>query len=322
MRRALLPLSLGLSIAYVLSVQFGAIDLTGTGAPAPVVFVLVVGVWSRLCYRLGLEPRLVVSITGALALNASLLWGDVSPFPVMVTVGFWLVGRIVLGHRTVARRLRARTFELAAEHERYVDEAVRYERARIARDLHDVVAHRISVIVIQATAGQRLPAGAETGDLVAAIEEMTRAADADIAGLIRLLDGDPGIGDGAGWRIDELLASATSAGARLDRRIDGDVRTVPAYAGAIAYRVVQEGLTNALRYAPGAPIEVAVDCADPIRVDVINEPPMRGVPELASLGSGHGLIGLSERVRAAGGTIHSGPTAGGGWRLGVVMPLR
>jgi signal transduction histidine kinase len=279
------------------------------GLVAGVAFISIGVVTAGLSYLLGRHPRPVPAVIGLIVLTAAAEGGWTDPFPAMVTVGFFLVGRIVLGHRTVARRLRARAFELNAERERYVEEAVRLERARIACDLHDVVAHRMSVIVIQASAAQRSPAAANgTADIIV---RMTRAADAELASLTQVLAPDAPV---PRRRLDDLLAGAVGAGARLDCDIAGGVTSIP----AVAYRVVQEGLTNAMRYAPGAPITVAVASTGDVRIEVINRAPRES--PAPGMGGGYGLISLTERVNAAGGTLHSRPTADGGWELRAIVP--
>ena len=144
---------------------------------------------AALSYALGGSARLPGSLAGLALLTASLQWGELNPFPAMITVGLWLVGRAVLSQRRIAARLRIRAFELESERERYAEEAVRDERDRMARELHDVIAHSVSIMVIQASAGQRLTA-ADAGaaaEMLAAIAEQAREASADIAGLTRLL---------------------------------------------------------------------------------------------------------------------------------------
>jgi signal transduction histidine kinase len=83
---------------------------------------------------------------------------------------------------------------------------------------------------------------------------------------------------------------------------------------------LQEGLTNALRHAPGAAIRIRVDCGDGVRLEIVNQPPPAGAVGIGEVGSGHGLTGLAERTAALGGTIHSGPVPAGGWRLNAELP--
>ena len=92
-------------------------------------------------------------------------------------------------------------------------------------------------------------------------------------------------------------------------------------AARATYRILQEGLTNAILYAPGAAIQVRVACGDCIRLEIVNHAPPAGAVGIGQLGSGHGLTGLAERAAALGGTIHSRPAPGGGWRLSAEFPV-
>lgn len=315
-----LPAALATSAAYVIAVQSGSFDLHSS-SPAVAATTLGSGIASAaLCYALAISDRLPASVAGLAALTASLQWGELNPFPAVITVGPWLVGRAVRSQRALAARLRFRAFELESEQERFADEAVRYERDRIARELHDVIAHSISIIVIQASAGQRLARRdtAAAGELLANIAEMANEASADIAGLTRLLT--PETEPLSELQVVGLLSRTAKTGIRLDYDIVGDLAEIPGRAAQVAYRILQEGLTNAVRHAPGAAIEVTLDCADGVRVEIINQQAPAGAVTVGYLGSGHGLTGLAERAAAVGGTVQSGPTPTGGWRLSAALP--
>jgi signal transduction histidine kinase len=316
-----LAAALATSVAYVISVQSGSFnprsssagsiaEIVGTGIAVP-----------ALCYALGAFVRLPGSLAGLAVLTASLQWGELNPFPAMLTVGLWLVGRGVRSHRLLAANLRIRAFELESEREQFAAETVRYERDRIARELHDVIAHSISIMVIQASAGQRLTPGDPTADeLLADIAELAREATTDIGGLTSLLN--PALEHPlTREQLEDLLARTAQTGVQLDFDIVGDVSSVPGHAARATYRILQEGLTNAIRYAPGAAIQVSVACGDSVRLEVVNHAPHVGAVPIGQLGTGHGLTGLAERTAALGGTIHSGPAPGGGWRLSAELPV-
>jgi signal transduction histidine kinase len=175
-------------------------------------------------------------------------------------------------------------------------------------------------MVIQASAGQRLtPGDPAAGELLGNIAELAREATRDISGLTRLLT--PALEHPlTRENIEDLLARTAQTGVRLDFDIAGDVSSIPGHAARAAYRVLQEGLTNAIRHAPGAAIQVKVDCGDCVRLEIINHPPPAGGVGIGHLGSGRGLTGLAERAAAVGGTIHSGPVPAGGWRLAAELP--
>ena len=309
-----------MAAAYVTAVQAGGVSLHGS-SPASNAAVVSTGIAAAaLSYALGGSARLPGSLAGLALLTAGLQWGELNPFPAMITVGLWLVGRAVLSQRRIAARLRIRAFELESERERYAEEAVRYERDRMARELHDVIAHSVSIMVIQASAGQRLtPGDPAAGELLGNIAELAREATRDISGLTSLLT--PALEHPlTREHIEELLTRTAQTGVRLDFDIAGDVSSIPGHAARAAYRVLQEGLTNAIRHAPGAAIQVKVDCGDCVRLEIINHPPPTGVVGIGDLGSGRGLTGLAERAAAIGGSIHSGPVPAGGWRLAAELP--
>jgi len=308
------------SAAYVIAVQSGSFDLHSS-SPGTIAGTIGTGIAvPALCYALGASVRLPGSLAGLAVLSASLQWGELNPFPAMLTVGLWLVGRAVRSHRLLAAKLRIRAFELESEREQFAAETVRYERDRIARELHDVIAHSVSIMVIQASAGQRLaPGDPAASELLANIAELAREATMDISGLTRLLN--PALEHPLTQEhFEDLLARTAQTGVQLDFDIVGDVSLIPGHAARATYRILQEGLTNAIRHAPGAAIQVSVACGEGVRLEIVNCPPPAGAVGIGQLGSGHGLTGLAERTAAIGGTIHSGPVPAGGWRLSAELP--
>jgi signal transduction histidine kinase len=244
--------------------------------------------------------------------------------------GFWIApiagwgaGRALADREHVAAQLAERARELEEERETHAALSVRYERARIASELHDIVAHAISVMVVQASAGQRLAAHDPelTAETFEAIAGAAREAEADIGRLVALLGDEGAIGPAPDLAlVEELVARAEGSGFDVTLRLEGQREGLPASLGQAAYRVVQEGLTNALRYASGAPVSVLVR-GEPqaLVIEVINAE-ATGDVALAGTGTGNGLRGLRERVGACGGTLEAGPTLEGGWRLSAHLP--
>ena len=263
----------------------------------------------------------VVALAGA-SVWAAILVGD-SPVPYLfIPVAGWGAGRGLRERAIVAEQLAARARELEAEREAYAALSVRYERARIASELHDIVAHAISVMVVQATAGQRLaPHDPEaTAETFEAIAGAARQAEHEMGLLVELLADERAAGADADIAlVEDLVARASGSGLDVTLALEGDRAGIAPETARLVYRVVQEGLTNALRYAAGAPVTVRV-AGDPaaLAVEVVNGP-VRGEPSLAGVGTGNGLRGLRERLEAAGGTLEAGPE-GGGWRLGARLP--
>jgi signal transduction histidine kinase len=249
-----------------------------------------------------------------------------NPFIVVGTAGPFALGLVVRSRRRITDQLGARGLELEAERELFAAEAVRYERARIASELHDIVAHCISVMVIQAGAGQRLvgrdpDSAAEAFD---AIAETITQAEAEIGRLVELLGHEPpqrGI-DAIGL-VNELVARSGAAGLAVSCKISAAADRIPEQASEALYRVVQESLTNALKHAPGAPVELVIaDAGGELAVSVANGPPTGAPTGLEQSGGGRGLAGMRERVRACGGELTAGPVEGGGWQVLARLPCR
>jgi signal transduction histidine kinase len=281
-----------------------------------------------VAYALGYETGPAVGLAGLGALNAGLLaaGGSFSPVILMITIGPWIAGRIVGSRRRLADQLRARNAELLAEQEAYAAEAVRYERSRIAAELHDVVGHAMSLMVVQAGAGQR--ARGDDGERAKAalelVAEAAREAQAEMSALAGLLDADQPGGAPAGLGlIAELVRQARAAGLEADYRLVSDGAEVDGRSAEVAVRLVTEALTNALKHAPGAPVAVDVQTtAGELAVTVENGPARGGPSGLEQAGGGYGVTGLRDRVVSRGGQFTAGPAAGGGWRVHAVLPAR
>jgi hypothetical protein len=239
-----------------------------------------------------------------------------NPCFIVITAGPWLAGRVVRSRREVIAQLEARNAELADERERFATESVRYERARIARELHDIVAHNLSVVVIQAAAGQRFcgtdqRAAAES---LAAIAEAAESAQAETGRVVGLLDDHPPRAASPTWpSVDDLVRRARAAGQQVTCKASAAGGQVPPAASRAAYRAVREALTNAMRHAPGASVVVtASESGGSFSVDIENGPPPGGMPGPNWQGTARGLAGLNDRV-AACGSFTAGPTCSGGW---------
>ena len=236
----------------------------------------------------------------------------------------WGAGRALRERELVAAELAERARELEQEREAHAALSVRYERARIAAELHDIVAHAISVMVIQASAGQRLAHDPEaTAETFHAIAGAAQQAEQDMGRLVALLGDEEAIGPAPDLAlIEELVTSASGSGLDVRLRLEGEREGWPAPLAEAAYRVVQEGLTNALRYAAGARVTVLVRGGpDALTVEVANEAG-GGEAVFAGFGTGTGIQGVRERVGACGGTVEAGPASGGGWLLRAELPRR
>jgi signal transduction histidine kinase len=206
--------------------------------------------------------------------------------------------------------------------------AVADERARIARELHDVVAHAVGMMVVQAGAASQLldrdPARARQS--LDAIQQTGRLAVDELARMLGLLRSQdettsplPSLS-----RLTELISDLRRAGTSVALRSDGDLDDLPAALDVTAYRILQEALTNVVKHAPGTTAHVRVQrCADHLELEVCNAQ-VAGAPGQGGTGqggTGHGLLGIRERAAVFGGHLDHGPTADGGYRLSVWLPL-
>jgi signal transduction histidine kinase len=231
-------------------------------------------------------------------------------------VAFWLAGVLV---RT--RRQAVALAERSTALERQAEQAVAAERARIARELHDIVAHHLSVVVLHA-AGARASGGADLQTLEE-IEYSGRQALAEtrrLFGVLRDPDEEsgrapqPGIGE-----LPALVGSLRAAGLEVRLAIDGDHEALPSAVNVSAYRIVQEALTNVLKHAGPARAEVMVDCTDiAVTIEVTDDGPGNLAPPAGS--GGQGLPGMRERVALFGGELRAGPRPGGGFTVTAWLP--
>jgi signal transduction histidine kinase len=249
--------------------------------------------------------------------------GNVVPALVLFSCAF-IVGRIVHAHRQLASGQQDRADRLERDQEARAAQAVAAERARIARELHDVIAHSLSVIVVQATAERRvLPAGQDsTAETLDSIEQSGRQAMTELRrllGLLRKGDGElslapqPGL-DGVG----DLVAEAREAGVEVAVRTDGDLAGIPRGVDLSAYRIVQESLTNVLKHAHARHVDVLLRSRGRcVEIDVTDDGTAAPGPGTGGLG----LIGMRERVAVYGGTVHAGPRQRGGYQVRAVLPF-
>ncbi len=293
----------------------------------PGFVAIVVAAYSAVAYARSVWWPLALLFVGA-AIAASEfssaippMPGWFSPFAILAPAG--LAAATIRSARARADASARRALALEHEKEATTRAAIAEERARIARELHDVVSHHVSVMVIQAgAAGKVLDARPDlAADALRAIETSGREAMGELRhllGLVAPLDDrlhpQPGLAD-----LDALVGAVRAAGQPVTLRHDAGA--VPPGVDLTAYRVVQEGLTNALRYAPGAAtsVELRRD-GDALHVEVRNERPVAPAG-VTPVGRGSGLLGLSERLRLHGGTFASGRRIDGGFRIAASLPL-
>ena len=258
--------------------------------------------------------------------NDEFIWGDIF-FPGTFGVMFFLAGRAVRSRSRLTAELHEAALRATEEREAAAERAMADERRRIAREMHDVVAHSVSMMVIQAGGARRIlerdPARAEAaGEL---IEKTGREAMREMRTLLGVLHAEdeqaeyapqPSLRD-----IERLVERARAAGLPVELTVEGARRELPAGVDLAAYRVVQEALTNVVKHGGGAETEVLVRYrADAVEVTVAD----RGGGTMTTRleGSGHGLTGMRERVRVFGGELHAGRRRGGGFEVRALLPLQ
>ncbi len=302
--------------------------------------------------------NLAIAVVSLVTVAAAAWLGDDLPrFPGRLTAVFAILPATALGLgiRELRRRLADSTARLrraAVEAAAATERALAAERARIAAELHDVVTHNVSVMIVQAGAARKIMASSPTDaeDALLAVEATGREAMTELRNLLGLLspaaDGtgepatagarspggrspsaampavlrpQPGLGE-----LEALIGRVRAAGLRVTLTVTGTSQVLPPGADLAAYRVVQEGLTNVLRHAGTASASVVVRWGDQLELTVTDDGQgagPAGPDDARSPGQRRGLLGLRERLALYGGELAAGPRPDGGWRVRAVLPL-
>jgi len=324
--RRLLPIAVLLLVGVLAG-------LTSMDTPTPVIQVGAVALASYTVGDLSpdrLRGALTVLFVAAMISLALLVQDADAPpavvLPFVVLVPAWLAGDVVRQRRFDAiARVEANERALREAEER-IRVAVAEERKTMARELHDVVAHGVSVMLIQAGAARQVidQSPEQAKDALLTVEATGREAMQELRRLLGVLDED---GEGAGVapqpgvdQIGVLLDRVREAGLPAELEVAGTPRPLPPSLDVTVYRIVQEGLTNALRYARRAATLVRLTWEPAqLRIEILDDGPVS--PADGSDGSGRGLIGMQERATRAGGRLEAGPRLGGGYAVRAWLPL-
>jgi signal transduction histidine kinase len=293
-------------------------------ALTPVVLLSVYTAATRLSWTA--SRRLLVIAVIVSALGATLGSGPTDVSTPVLVAATWLLGHYVRTRRLYTDELERKNRELEQAQHDLARRAVVEERLRIARELHDVVAHALSVIAVQAGAGRMVgeDSPSTAREALASIETASRSALGEMRRLLMVLRSDegeveplvpsPGLSE-----LEGLVAATVRSGLAVEVRTEGDRVALPAGVDLAAYRIVQEALTNVRKHAHASRATVVVSY-DPgeLGIEVLDD----GVGPCANgrLGAGHGLVGMRERAALYGGTVETGPGLDGGFRVTARFP--
>lgn len=330
-RRRWLPqiLAVGLVVLVVKLTVWGT-HVRGSAGGVGLVAVTLIFYAAGAFYS-GRRAQLAVAL-GVIAVSLANLGSGSVFVNLMFLLGIgvvppWLLGRMAREHALRERTGRERSERLDAQREMAVRAATLAERARLAREIHDVIAHSVSVMVIQA-AGARTVMDRETDAAEESLRAVERAGREALAELRRLLGV---LGDGRSLRelapqpglddIGELVARTNAAGLATSIQIEGTPVAVPSGLSLCAYRVVQEALTNTIKHATATTAQVTFRWGDgALTIDVSDDG--RGAPSTVDqTQSGHGIVGMRERVALHGGAVEVGPAPDGGFAVRACFPL-
>jgi len=329
----------------VLAIVVGLAQLVLNVAPAPVNFAFLVITYTVAATGARWASRLALGTGLCAAPLAQTRWpeqdssvlGNIA-LMIFMAVPFalaWVLGDSIRTRRAYYEQLEERATRLEKEREAQSKVAVAAERARIARELHDVVAHNVSVMVVQAD-GAAYVLDSAPDQAKKALETISSTGRQALAEMRRLLgvlrtgehqEGGEYVPQPDVEQIDDLVQQCRSSGLPVDFKVEGTPRPLPSGVELTAYRIVQEALTNTRKHGgPNAGASVRLVYFDD-GLGLLVEDDGKGAPhELyedgGADGSGHGLIGMRERVGMVGGTLDAGPRPGGGFRISALLPLK
>lgn len=312
-----------LAIALSVSVLSALMPLMGIHMDEPVTPIVILGLAMFAAGRCRTDRWAYAGPAGAAIAPFVAKWLDY-PGQVDITDAFFIM--FILGAPFAFGRLalrQARAYE--REQERVRREAIATERVRIARELHDVLAHSISSMVIQANIGADSATDAPSTEAFSHIADTGRSALTDVGLMLRLLRSDdtPDTPNPAAADIPALVDHFRRAGLAVEPAdVDLGAETLGAAVDLSVYRVVQEALTNSLKYAGAGPTRLHVgDSAGSVSIEVTSpRPDTPGQFPRGSAGAGQGLIGMRERVEMFGGTLHAGPGPDGSFEIRALIP--
>jgi signal transduction histidine kinase len=285
-------------------------------SPALAFAIYAVSVYDRTAVRMWVAAASIVIVVAAVA---SLLFGDYAISRALIPAGAislvaWVIGDYIRSRRQFFA-------ELVARHQQARVQAAEEERMRIARELHDVVAHNVSVMAIQAGAAR--VAGNNSKDALQSIETTARDTLAELNHLLGVLrkDSDAPLSPQPGLdEVETLVNTARQAGLEASLKVAGEPRPLPAALDLSAYRILQEAITNVLKHAQATRVEVTIAYQPDAVLVTVSDNGM-GVQQRVGAATGHGLIGMRERVELFNGELTAGSGSLGGYTVHATLPL-
>ena len=312
-------------IGSLVLVTLAGVDLEEPMAPFVGVVIAMYSVAAHASRRRGLLG-LGVGLVGAgisVTVDKGVSFADYA-FAAIVATAPWLAGQALRGRRLEAAELASRAARLEREREEQARLAVAEERARIARELHDVVAHSVSVMTVQAGAVRRLltPEQERERETLLGVERTGREALNEmrrLLGMLRVTDEEQALAPQPSLRdLDMLVEQVREAGLPVELQVEGEPVDLPPGLDLSAYRIVQEALTNALKHAGPARAAVVVRYGpEDLQLEIADD----GRGGANATGSGAGLVGMRERAALVGGRLEAGRQNGGGYFVRARLPL-
>jgi len=311
------PVTVLLIVASVTVVAFALSPARDPSSPALAFAVYAVSAYGARRVRLWVAGTAIALIAGAVAL---LLLSDFQTARVLLPAGAtslvaWVIGDYVRSRRQFF-------IDVVARHRQEREQAAEDERLRIARELHDVVAHNVSLMAIQAGAAR--VSGSAGTDALRSIETTARDTLAELNRLLGVLrkdaNGAPRTPQPSLAQVETLLQPARDAGLEVTVRVRGEARSLPAALDLSAYRIVQEAITNVLKHAHATRVEVGIKYEPDALILTVSDNG-HGANEPVGAYSGHGLIGMRERVELFGGQLGAGSSSLGGFTVRARLPV-
>lgn len=321
---------LGVAAALVANVLLG-VSLENWSTPLLALFWAIFTVFARLTgqQRWAALAVLLTSLVTSVVFDGGTLQRRLAPGDLFFLVALLgpavFTGIFAQVRQRYAEALEARSQALEREREAQLAAALSEDRLRIARDMHDVVAHTVSLMSLNVGAVRRLLDDDQPRlrEILMQVEDAGRSAIDELKQVLDVLRGGSAPETGPQTAriadLEMLITTAQSAGQQVEVLMEGDPSIVPAEPARIAYRVVQEALTNARRHAAGCPVTLRMVCGrDDVRIEVVNE--IRSGSASWTDQGGHGLVGMRERVTSCGGVLDAGSVEDGRFRVSARIP--